>query len=89
MGPSYYDLKITKMENEESDVILPSGTFSDVLNCQMTVINWSKPDLDLHKNDFLYAEGVGKILFQYYYFGQYQEQKIYYEDRLVAYHIEE
>jgi len=86
-NPMYYQFKM--MKKVEDKITLPAGVFDSVLNSRLSVYYYNPLIEHLRDNDYLYAPNVGKILWQYFYYGGFVNRKSYIEERLVAYKIAE
>ena len=74
------------MEPFSGDMVLPAGTFNDLLNSKLTVVDAGKQDI-IGTSDYLYAPNVGLVLRQYFYISSHTNYRDYFEERLVDYHI--
>lgn len=78
----------TIMANESGYLNSKVITDGDLLNCQFFIDVWSVDTIPTIKQDNYYAPNIGSLTKQYSYFSQLITKGVFYEDRLVDYHIE-
>ncbi len=89
IGSNPSGMKLTRqMEQYAGPIELPAGSFSELLNLNVSIYAMAAEDSLVGMTNNFYAPGIGQITKTYFYGNQYMEEQTYFEERLVGYYIE-
>lgn len=77
----------TTVENIQGEIAVPAGVYDSLLNCCLTIIEYTPDPNIIGTLDHIYAPNIGTIIRQNILVYEYSNTGIYYEERLIDYYI--